>query len=127
MTDYFAHAAYGVMLSEEHQKELEKLREKFESSIDEDECPSERRDRFRTWLSLDSDAVWLLTRLRESTDAPPEATLIYTGDEDDRPGRCHTEAGSWLLGAGMMDFPNQIRFSEQFKERATWHTWVEAS
>ncbi len=129
-TSYFAHAAYGVMLSDEHDAELQKLAETFEASMSEEEQaqwqtlpPSERKDLFIDWVEEDG----FLGRLRYLAYAPPEATLIFTGHQDDRPGRCHTEPDCWLLGAGLMDFPNEMSFSKEIGERASWHTWVEAS
>jgi len=56
---------------------------------------------------------------------PDAACLLYTGTEDDRPARCETPAGEWVLGFGLLQDPDQYPvMDESFKKEARWHTWV---
>lgn len=56
---------------------------------------------------------------------PAGACMLYTGAEDDRPARCQTPAGEWVLGFGLLQHPDQYPvMADSFKNAATWHTWV---
>lgn len=56
---------------------------------------------------------------------PKQAKLLWTGDEDDRPARCDTPAGDWILGFGLFTFPWEYpELDPSFKETANFHTWV---
>jgi hypothetical protein len=116
--DYFAHAAYGVLLSleEEEALKIDELIETADGQEDEDDdledqVAGRRADEIET--------------LRKKYGAGPGADLHYTGDEDDRPGRCATAADSWVLGYGVLGFPDiAAELTAEFKSHAEWHFWV---
>jgi hypothetical protein len=74
--------------------------------------------------AVERDHAGFIRALRARYGAPELAGLIYTGSEDERPGRCHTPPGVWLLGIGLLVFPADV--PPAFREVARWHTWVEA-
>lgn len=113
--DYFAHAVYGVELFAEEQEELNTLLGIAVEGDNEDRDPVE---------AVASDKA-LLARLRRGYGAPPDAMLFWTGLEDDRPGRCETEPETWLLGHEASDFPGAM-VPADWREKASWHTWVTA-
>jgi len=56
---------------------------------------------------------------------PESACLMYTGKEDERPARCSTPPGQWVLGFGLFCHPNHYPvIDESFTKLADWHTWV---
>lgn len=122
-TDYFAHAAYGVPVEGPARAALEALVEACEADFyaalveNPDQDPPDLGEWARTRYPDRYAAVLALA------GAPPDASLIYTGDEDDRPGRCATESGCWLAGYGVLSFPRAVG---AFTGEPAWHTWVTA-
>jgi hypothetical protein len=69
----------------------------------------------------------VLVELREQYGLAPtsRADLHWTGNPDDRPGRCDTAGEGWLFGWGLYGFPLDELVPESFKEKyGDWHTWV---
>lgn len=106
--DYFAHAVYGIEPDEDDLARIAAI-----ASADEDEEDVRAKPGFAALVRV----------LRAKYGAPREASLHYTGDEDDRPGRCATPAGTWVFGVGMCQMP--VPVSSGFAAKATWHSWVE--
>lgn len=129
-TDYFAHAVYGVELFAEEQEELNTLlgiAVKGDNEDDEDDRDIAEilADQDRDPVELVASDKALLARLRRGYGAPPDTMLFWTGLEDDRPGRCATAPGTWLLGHGMGSLPG-ASVPADWREKASWHTWVTA-
>lgn len=56
---------------------------------------------------------------------PPDANLLWTGNEDDRPARCDTPSEEWVLGWGLLTKPwNYPEMDASFREHAAFHEWV---
>jgi len=56
---------------------------------------------------------------------PEGAQLIYTEDDDSRPGRTATPSYEWIIGFGLFMSPfDYPQADESFKKKADWHTWV---
>lgn len=56
---------------------------------------------------------------------PPDACMLWTGSEDDRPARCATPSGEWVLGWGLLTKPWDYPVMDaSFRERAALHDWV---
>ncbi len=56
---------------------------------------------------------------------PPDAHLLWTGSEDDRPARCDTPSGEWVLGWGLLTKPwDYPAMDASFREHAALHEWV---
>jgi hypothetical protein len=129
-TDYFANVAFGVVLEDDDQAAADALyREsaaRLEAEGEDGAFPSEVATRM-----LD-DNPGFLARLREKYGSGPRAVLIYTGDEDERPGRCSTAADDWILGVGLYGVidpdatPPAKELPLAFVRISDWHTWVEA-
>jgi hypothetical protein len=67
----------------------------------------------------------VLDGLADRFNAPLELIDLYwTGSRDDRPGRCHTPEGRWVLGVGVWNFPTPRVTSDTFRQRGEWHFWV---
>lgn len=125
-TSYFAHYAYGVLLPEDLADKLTKRLDEISAADepdDEDDAVEENR------------AYTALTRLSEAeiesylaaVNAPPGASLIWTGDEDDRPGSCNIDSERWIVGWGVYAFPDATaQVTPQFDQEAQWYSWVTA-
>ena len=113
-TDYFAHGVYGIVLPEDDQKLLNDRMSAADGETWGESAAAVKKDRE------------LRGRLARKHGAPPDARLHYTGSDDDRPGRCDADANLWLLGHGMPAFPLPADLPPAWKEKADWHTWVEA-
>jgi hypothetical protein len=129
-TDYFAHAVYGVLLEEKDLKDFREAYAQALADIEEagglDDVFEERQAAIKQ--AAGSLAGWL-EGLRARYGAPPEATLLWTGDEDMRPGRCHVNADRWVLGVGYVAYPGggwPEKLSKKFQKHAEWYSWVEA-
>jgi hypothetical protein len=63
-------------------------------------------------------------------NVPFGAHFVYTGDEDDRPARCETQADDFVLGWGLSSpwhWHESIgveSWDETFRKVADIHTWV---
>lgn len=56
---------------------------------------------------------------------PPGATLIYTGNDDDRMGRCQTPPEEWVYGYGLYAFgKDNLQLPRRFRTAGDWHTWA---
>jgi hypothetical protein len=128
--DYFAHAVFGVELDEEDQDHLNGLYAEIRDKVEEEEGDflfvSEVCER------LHSEHPDLLPSLQEKYKSGPGTYLMYTGSEDERPGRCAAPAETWLLGIGMYGAlspepdKKKIVLPDEFIWKSDWHTWVEA-
>ncbi len=70
----------------------------------------------------------IVKALKEKYHAPYDTSLIYTGNLDNRPGRCGIGSERWLLGFRLFDFPLPYalrELQEEFVKKADWYTWVE--
>jgi hypothetical protein len=115
MNCVFAHACYGVILSdEEHQMLQQKLVDAEEIGFPDAE---DMRDNMSSLLSPE-----LLTLLRRKYQAPT-ADLHYTGSEDEHMSGSATGAETFILGYGCLAFPGAI-VPKNFQEHAQWHFWV---
>lgn len=128
-TDYFAHGVYGVLLDYDDQVKIRMLcHEKMDDN--------EELSFLEALGQVMRENAMLFEKLYEKTHAPKTARFSYSGDEDDRPGRCATGPDEILLGFGMPRFPLHPEkggdpFSpgdpyKEFWDNAEWHTWVEA-
>lgn len=111
-TDYFAHYAYGVLLEND---DAEKVLSTILKSTDE----------FDAELDEINNGSNLLRDLQKKYQAPENSVLMHTGYDDDRPGRCQTDAEEFILGFGVYDFPDiEIQMSDHYRSQAEWHSWV---
>ena len=56
---------------------------------------------------------------------PESADLLWTGSDDDRPGRCDADPNEWVLGFGLFTRPDQYpAMDPTFLENSQWYTWV---
>jgi hypothetical protein len=62
---------------------------------------------------------------KAGVEVPDGARLIWTGSEDDRPGRTDCPADEWVLGWGLFTEPHRYPpMADSFKAVAGWHTWA---
>jgi len=125
--DAFAHVCYGVVL------EGEPL-ERFQGAYDEAEAALSRED--ADWADdLDGDEARdavvaripaaVLAAARTAVGAAADAEFIWTGGEDERLGRCATEAGAWVVGYGTSPYLAQVRARwAEAKPEPDLQTWV---
>lgn len=112
-----AAGAFGILLtSEEFQDIVEKMREAHQSAeMSGEEEPNEAIQKF----------LKPVIELLNGVIVPAGAELHYTGDDDERPGGCATDADEFVLGFGLYTMPWQYgEIHESFRTRACWHTWV---
>ena len=130
--DYFVSAAYGVVLPDLRMRISE---EQYAALLANDgqteySYSKSRQSRLVEEAKLAVSELWGAPR-------PELFSLMYTGEEDDRPGDCRTPPDLWILGLGMMSFPIVQLSDEQIGQHkelidwlndngAEWHTWVEA-
>lgn len=142
-TDYFACVRFGVKLEgdlltsfskkygEAERAVIERwaAENDFDGDYDDayecwaDEfCGSERRDRILTEMGDYLDEV------RAKVGAPSDADFCWTGDEDDRPGRCNTEPGTWVVGYAAWQALQPLRklFIDSVAYPLEIYSWVEA-
>jgi hypothetical protein len=125
-TDYIAHAVYGVEVDDDDMQRIVASLARCGDDDNEDEDDEK-------WPHLDTEVIRDLEKndptffddLKAKYDAP-ESSLYWSGDEDDRPGRCDTSTDVWLFGVGLLDFPLEEGVSSKFRERAEWYCWVTA-
>ena len=56
---------------------------------------------------------------------PDGATILYTGDEDDRPGSGAVDADEYVIGFGLFKRPETYpKLDSSFTAVSEWHTWV---
>jgi hypothetical protein len=134
--DYFASAVYGFEVPDDLQHKLNDFEvrlalEGFQPDGDPGEWTDELRKQLQTLRNEAGRALKLSPRHTAMLD------LHYTGSEDDRPGRCRTEAEIWLLGLGLLQLPlnysvpplhkyGPALIQRMIKLKAGWHTWVSA-
>jgi len=118
MTDYFANAAYGILLDDEKCDEIEAMGKEAGFDLDDEN----ERDRFISWLNAER-AGWLF-RLRDELKAPKGAALIWTDYEDKHPGCSATPPESWVLGFGICSVLDQDPESLREWVGARWRAWV---
>lgn len=68
----------------------------------------------------------LRARFREiGIDVPKGAQLIFTGYDDERPGRCQVDEEEWILGFGVFMEPWKYPpMHESFRKAAEFYNWV---
>lgn len=71
---------------------------------DTDENPNGEPDGFKRIPEFRNRSVETLLG-RYGIIVPPDAYLIWTGSEDDRPARCATPSDKWVLGWGLLTKP----------------------
>lgn len=136
--DVGGHFVYGVILDtknkkhklllKEFRKELERLeRVRTDQESPELDTETDLNDAEAIEKALNASKTrqpkaweWL-----KSNYSVPEADLFYTGNEDDRPGRCNVDADEVIFGIGVMQFPLRHDVSEAFRKDAQWYDWVE--
>ena len=113
-TDYIAHVVYGVALE---QVDADTITDLLAPLLDDEDLLTRLID--MDAISSNQDLENLLTyeldqnesfsgwlnKLCKKYKAPLLAELIYTGNEDDRPGRCATAPDCWILGIPLLTFP----------------------
>ena len=116
---------YGILMRDAAEKEIVEVYEEFLEKATDVNGPDSFNDiTVQGWYSE------LYTRLvtafsRSGVAIPEGACLMYTGVEDDRPGRCDTPAREWVLGFGLFTKPDEYpEMHQTFKKIANWHTWV---
>jgi hypothetical protein len=109
--DYFAHAVYGVVLEGDPLDLLEAF-------IDEGLTTEEEAAEAIARINRGNPGI--LEQVKEKVGAPPYAHFYWTGSEDERPGRCDTDAGLWVVGFSLFCFPSNV---ERW-DGADWHSWV---
>jgi hypothetical protein len=125
-TDYFAHAAYGVIVEGDALQALEEgfnkaMMELEDTDEFDDLYASERSDAAMTrFLEQDAEGY---ARVMELAGVPRDANLIWTGGQDERPGRCHTQPETWIAGYGVLSFPRKVD-KTKFKTEPEWFFWV---
>ena len=132
-TKYIAHAVYGVTL---HNTDCHIITNLLSSLLEDDDLLEDllKQDIISHHYDLENLLAYELDRnescegwlqqLCKKYNAPLIAEPIYTGDYDDRPGRCATDAECWILGIPLLTFPID-GIPAAFKEKAMWFTWVE--
>ena len=122
MNCVFAHACYGVILSDAEQKKLDKLlqkqREKLEDSNEEEESLS-----VEDILALGITDKDFLTELQAKYNSDSRAIVHYTGNEDEHFEGSAVPAETWILGYGVLAFPG-CRVPAAFRKVAEWLFWV---
>lgn len=108
--DVFAHTCFGVVLKGA-------CLAQFQAAYDKAEAALSKAD--AGWaddLDEDETVAAVLARLpaktlaavRKAVGAPPDAAFIWTGSDDDRLGRCATEAEAWVVGYGLFPYLDQV-------------------
>jgi hypothetical protein len=137
--DCFVYAAYGVLMDSTNDS-FARFEELFAEQLgqeqlalispnrpDEDEPDTEElHDPEFIADRVFEEYPTLLTEICESCAAPKDADLLWTGNDDKRPGRCDAESERWILGYGISDFPLDHRLPAAFIKQSKWHTWVES-
>lgn len=124
--DVGAAGAFGILLSgSESEKLAETVRMLFDRAVEMREEDDFDIEQFEDRVHDE----FIVQLLRDYNDAgiviPVGARLIYTGSEDDRPGRTDTPADQWILGFGMLTNPwHWPEMHESFRKAASFHTWV---
>ena len=122
-TDYFANVVYGVQPEGPHWQAFHaKLEEAICAANEDPDNDDNHPEYILVLVRAMHPELW--HAVREEASAPDDADLFYTDSEDDRPGRCDTEAEIWLLGYGLAAFPRDV--PDAFRAKADWHTWVTA-
>ncbi len=124
-TSYFADAVYGVLPAGPIFDRFVNLFEQFllEAEQETSDLASEERMNQLAAQVLGAHPD-LALELKEQYRAPQDCRLFWTGDEDDRPGRCQTETEIWIYGLGLPAMPVDEKISTRFRDEAEWHTWV---
>jgi hypothetical protein len=121
--DVFGSAVYGVTLEEKDQEFLDELFAQVQEDQD-----SRDDGEFLDWLEANKPQDYeKANKIVADQGGGPEASLHYSGSDDDRPGRCPTEPDTWLVGFGYLGFPKiAAKIPTEFMEKAEWHEWVTA-
>jgi hypothetical protein len=130
-TDYFAHAVFGVAIDEKDQDVAdEKLKAVLASlgqisGLDEDDDDDDNYDPEQIETAIEAVADDLKRELAKKYGKCRHATLFRSSPEDDRPGRCDTEADLWIWGVNIFGV---VEAAETGKLPKDWHwyTWVTA-
>jgi hypothetical protein len=146
--DYSANVVYGVIpegpFYERFMVLLGEELESMEPPIDDPDLTEEENEaRYADWeknyedlsriecLYEASFAIFeknpdLLEELRGQYQAPSDARMHWSGNSDDRAGRCYTESEIWLFGIGMTELHKPKHYTDVWLQQAEYHNWVEA-
>lgn len=116
--------AFGLLISE-HADKFGALLDEFKVAVDDARGADD--DSIDEQMVLVGDA-WAHKFVAKAAQAgiaiPGTATLLWTGSEDERPGRCQTAADEWVLGFGWMKPWEYPAMDQSFRDVAAWHSWV---
>lgn len=131
--DVFAHGVYGIQVTPEDSPALQEVIARMDALIEE---AMDRDGEEPTYIdaleqSSDPELRRLIANLVKSVGAPAEAQLFYTGE--DHPGRTEAGEDTWIVGFGMLSFPQAYiaiaahNKTKKLWSQAEWHTWVTGS
>jgi hypothetical protein len=119
-----ASGAYGILLSASEDPAILAISRKLAGAVaDSDPEVDDEEEDIPKVVEL---AEELRVVLREAKVVIPDgASLMWTGSEDDRPGRCDTPAEDWVFGWGLFTDPATYpKIDPSFAKLAFFHTWV---
>jgi hypothetical protein len=122
--------AYGILLSEIDMPTVVAIREKLDKIVvdfpESDNFDLEEYNTPEDYPGIKELIDPLKQAFRVSgISVPEEASLQWTGSEDDRPARCNTPSEDWVLGFGLFTIPNNIpTLDKSFIKVSEWHDWV---
>jgi hypothetical protein len=123
-TSYFVHGVYGVLPTGPiFDRFLALIEESLPEAEEDEELP---RDEM---MNTAAEQVFqqhpdLAHELKEQYQAPDGCRMIWTGDDDNRPGECAADPEVWVYGVGLFAMPIKETISARFQDEAEWHTWV---
>lgn len=131
MSDYFAHAVYGVVVEPAHAALLDTAVEQYLDGLTEDERDELDDDSpagvVADGLINDPELSERIANIRGGyQERAGGGDFFRTNDEDDFPGRSAIGPDTWLFGFGVMDFP-AAQPAPEFQRDAVWHMWVTVS
>lgn len=132
MNDTFSHAVYGIELTEDDQKTLDNCLIAVQEALFDDEDYDYEDNGFKAMLAYIKKTpkhADLLQRIQTAladvrSHYPPaqDADIFYTGP--DHAGRGGVGEDTWLLGYGLLYFPNDKPIEPEFQAAADWHLWA---
>jgi hypothetical protein len=113
-TDAGTNGVFGLLLSEHYPEHVAAL-----NSI---RCEDDTLDNGVP----DETLKKIVDKFKEDGIILPEGVeLVYTGSDEERPGRCETPENDWVIGLGIFIRPDQYpKMHESFLGAARFWTWV---
>ncbi len=118
--------AYGILLSTANLSAVEKIQAKLEvlgrqfTDDPGDYNSPEDNPKVAKLLKPLKRAL-----LEAGIIVPKGARLFWSGTDDERPARCDTSGGEWIIGFGLLTTPHMYPVMDKsFIEKSQWHTWV---